>query len=271
MRVFVAGATGAIGRRLIPVLVDAGHRVTGMTRSPDNAERVRKAGAVPAIADALDRNAVMRAVDRGAPEVILHELTALPHNLDLRHFDRQFTLTNRLRTDGLDNLIAAAREVGCRRIIAQSFAGWPYARQGGPVKTERDPLDPNPPRAFRRAFEAIRYLEQTVTGLPEITGIALRYGAFYGPGNTLGAGGDLLDQVRKRRVPIVGRGILTMPLWRRSKPSKPGLPVSTTLLTMNPRPWRSGFRHWPGLWERSRRFGCRRGSRALPSAIMASS
>ena len=206
MRVFVAGATGAIGRRLVPMLVQAGHHVTGMTRSARNAERVRAAGALPAIADALDRDAVMRAVERAAPDAIVHQLTSLPANLDLRRFDQHFTLTNRLRTEGLDHLIAAARESGCRRVVAQSYAGWPYAREGGWIKTEEDRLDPNPPRAFRRSLEAIRYLEQTVTARPGMTGIALRYGSFYGPGNTLGAGGEVLNQVRKRRVPIVGGG-----------------------------------------------------------------
>ena len=121
----------------------------------------------------LDRDAVMHAVAQAAPEAIVHQLTALPGNLDLRHFDRQFAVTNRLRTEGLDNLIAAAREVGCRRLLAQSFADWPYARQGGPVKTEEDPLDPNPPREFRRSFEAIRYLEQTVVNLSGMIGAAL--------------------------------------------------------------------------------------------------
>ncbi len=206
MRVFVAGATGAIGSRLVPLLVEAGHQVTGMTRSSKKAEQVRGAGATPAVADALDREAVMRAVKAAAPEAIVHELTAIPDNLDIRHFDREFEITNRLRTKGLDNLIAAGREVGCRRIVAQSYAAWAYAREGGPVKTEEDRVDPNPPAGIRRTSEAIRYLEQTVTALSGMTGIALRYGAFYGPGNTLGAGGEMVEQVRKRRVPIIGGG-----------------------------------------------------------------
>ena len=206
MKVFVAGATGAIGQRLIPMLVQAGHQVTGMTRSPRKAERVRAAGAIPVVADALDAGAVMRAVREAAPEAIVHELTSLPANLDIRHFDSAFAITNRLRTEGLDNLIAAAREAGCRRFIAQSFAGWRYAPQGGPVTTEQDPLDANQPRALRSTVEAIRYLEQATTGLPDMAGIVLRYGAFYGPGNTIGAGGALLEQVKKRRVPLIGGG-----------------------------------------------------------------
>lgn len=206
MRVFVAGATGAIGSRLVPLLVEAGHEVTGMTRSTKKTEQIRAAGAAPAVADALDREAVMRAVKAASPEVIVHELTAIPDNFDIRHFDREFAITNRLRTEGLDNLVAAGRQAGCLRIVAQSYAGWPYAREGGPVKNEEDRLDPDPPAEFRRTFEAIRYLEQTVTALSGMTGIVLRYGAFYGPGNTLGARGNMVEQVRRRRVPIVGGG-----------------------------------------------------------------
>lgn len=206
MRVFVAGATGAIGSRLVPLLVEAGHQVTGMTRSSHKTEQIRAAGATPVVADALDREAVMRAVSAVAPEAIVHELTAIPDKLDIRNFDRVFALTNRLRTEGLDNLIAAGREAGCQRIVAQSYAGWVYAREGGPVKTEEDRLDPNPPAGIRSTFEAIRYLEETVTKLSGMTGIALRYGGFYGPGNTLGAGGAMLEEIRKRRVPIVGSG-----------------------------------------------------------------
>lgn len=206
MRVFVAGATGAIGRRLVPMLVQAGHQVTAMTRSPRKVESIRAAGATPVVADALDAGAVKQAVRQASPEAIIHELTALPANLDLRHFARDFAVTNRLRTEGLDNLIAPARDAGCRRLLAQSFAGWPYARQGGPVKTEEDPLDPNPPPAFRATLAAIRYLERAVAAESGMAGIVLRYGAFYGPGNAIGAGGALLDQVRKRRVPVVGGG-----------------------------------------------------------------
>jgi nucleoside-diphosphate-sugar epimerase len=206
MRVFVAGATGTIGQRLIPMLVEAGHQVTGTTRSPGRVERIRAAGAIPVMVDALDAAAVRKAVGWSAPEVVVHELTAIPANLDLRHFGRDFAMTNRLRTEGVDYLIAAAREAGCRRFVAQSFAGWPYARNGGPVKSEEDPLDPEPPAGLRSALEAIRYVEQRTTAIPEISGVVLRYGAFYGPGNMIGAGGSLLEQVRKRLVPVVGRG-----------------------------------------------------------------
>jgi 2-alkyl-3-oxoalkanoate reductase len=206
MKVLVAGAAGAIGRRLVPLLVQAGHQVTGLTRSSKNDAQIRAAGAAPVIADALDRDAVMRAVEQASPEAMIHELTAIPGKLDIRHFGRDFAVTNRLRTEGLDRLIAAGRAVGCRRMLAQSYAGWTFAREGGPAKSEEEPLDPNPPRELRSTLEAIRYLEKTVTGLSFMTGIALRYGGFYGPGTSVAADGGMVVEVRKRRVPIVGDG-----------------------------------------------------------------
>jgi nucleoside-diphosphate-sugar epimerase len=206
MRVFVAGASGAIGRRLLPLLVRAGHAVVAMTRSPAKTTAIRAAGAVPVVADALDEATVMTVVKSAEPEVVVHQLTAIPPRFNFRRFDREFALTNRLRTEGTDHLVAAARAVSARRFVAQSFAGWPYARAGGPVKTEADPLDSEPPAAFRRTLEAIRHLEATVleAGGPE--GLVLRYGAFYGPGTSLGEGGSILDDVRHRRLPIVGGG-----------------------------------------------------------------
>jgi nucleoside-diphosphate-sugar epimerase len=206
MKIFVAGASGAIGARLIPMLVKAGHDVTGMTRTAAKAPLIRAAGAVPVIADALDQNAVTEAVCRASPDVIVHELTSIPANIDIRHFDRDFAKTNALRTQGLDHLLAAASAAGCRRVVAQSFAGWPYARTGSFVKTEEDPLDSSPPPALRVSLDAIRYLETTVTNTQGIEGIVLRYGYFYGPGNTIGEGGSFLKEVRKRRIPIVGNG-----------------------------------------------------------------
>jgi nucleoside-diphosphate-sugar epimerase len=206
VKVFVAGASGALGRRLIPDLVGAGHTVTGMTRSPDKADGIRSAGARPAVADALDEEAVIAAVQEAEPEVVVHELTAIPPRLDLRHIDREFELTNRLRREGTDHLLAAARAAGARRLVAQSFGGWPYAREGGAVKDEDDPLDPDPPPALFDTLEAIRYLETTVTGAQGIEGVVLRYGPFYGPGTSIGASGSMLDEVRRRRIPIVGRG-----------------------------------------------------------------
>lgn len=205
MRIFIAGASGAIGRRLVPMLVQAGHDVTGMVRSERSAEVVRSFGADVAFADALDREAVARAVREARPEVVVHELTALA-DLDLRHFERTFAQTNRLRTEGTDHLLEAARAAGARRFVAQSFAGWPFARVGGPVKDEDAPLTVDPPSAVRPAMEAIVYLEDAVTSATDLQGIVLRYGGFYGPGTSLAPGEPQVDMVRKRRFPIVGSG-----------------------------------------------------------------
>jgi nucleoside-diphosphate-sugar epimerase len=205
MKIFVAGATGTVGRRLVLLLTAAGHEVAGLTRSPAKAGLLRRIGATPVIADALDRAAVMEVVHRQKPEIVVHELTSIK-KIDLRNFDRGFAATNRLRTAGTDNLLAAARAAGARRFITQSFAGWPYARAGGPIKTEEDPLDPEPPAAFRRTFEAIRSLESAIIGEPSLEGLVLRYGSFYGPGTAIGHDGWMVNDVRKRRIPIVGGG-----------------------------------------------------------------
>ena len=208
MRIFVAGASGALGKQLVPRLVAGGHEVVGMTRSERGAELVRGMGARAAIADALEPESVGRAVSEAGPEAIVHQLTALSGSLDPRHFDRDFAATNRLRTEGTDHLLAAARAAGVRRFVAQSYAGWPYARSGGPVKSEEDPLDPDPPGAFRRALDAIRHLERAVTGCERVEGIVLRYGGFYGPGTSLSLDpvGEHVEAIRKRRFPIVGDG-----------------------------------------------------------------
>jgi nucleoside-diphosphate-sugar epimerase len=208
MKVFVAGAGGAMGRQLIPKLVAAGHEVAGMTRSETKRDLVESLGARSVVADALEAGEVGRAVDEARPEVIVHQLTSLPGNLEPRHFDRDFAATNRLRTEGTDNLLAAARAVGARRFVAQSFTSWPYARSGAPVKTEDDPLDPDPPAQFRRTLDAIKYLEGTVTGADRIEGVVLRYGAFYGPSTSIGLKplGEQVEAVRKRRFPVVGSG-----------------------------------------------------------------
>ena len=203
MRIFLAGATGAIGGRLVPLLLEAGHEVTGTTRSPAKADMLRAAGAEPVIADGLDRDAIVAAIAAARPDAIVHQLTALGDLTSLRNLDGAFALTNRLRTEGTDNLLAGAREAGTRRFVAQSFTGWPYARTGGPVKTEDDPLDPDPVPSMSKTLAAIRRLEQTVT---QAGGIALRYGGFYGPGTGLTPGGDQVELIRKRRFPIVGDG-----------------------------------------------------------------
>src|SRR5262249_61837467 len=158
----VAGATGAIGKQLVPRLVAAGHEVHGMTRSEAKRAMLRELGAVPAVADALDPDQVAEAVGRARPDVIVHQLTAIPVSLDLRHFDRDFALPNRLRTEGTDYLLSAAQAVGVRRFVAQSYGAWPYIRTGGPVKSEEDPLDPTPAPEMRETLAAIRHLEQAV-------------------------------------------------------------------------------------------------------------
>jgi 2-alkyl-3-oxoalkanoate reductase len=198
MRVFVAGASGAIGTRLVPQLVEAGHEVIGSFRSAGNAERVRALGAEPVALDLLDRRAVRKAVLESAPDAIVHQATALANMRFARRFDRTFAPTNRLRTEGTDALLAAAREAGVRRFVAQSFASARYERAGGWVKTEDDPLDPNPVAAMRETAAAMRHLDEAVV---DAGGIALRYGGFYGAAND-----GLLEPVRKRRFPIVGDG-----------------------------------------------------------------
>jgi 2-alkyl-3-oxoalkanoate reductase len=206
MRVFVAGATGAIGRRLVPLLVANGHEVTAMSRAAYKAGEIRELGATPAIADLLDRHAVLHAVAQARPEAVVHQVTALANMKSLRRFDAEFAATNRLRTCGLDNLLAAALATGARRFIAQSYTNWTNAPEGDSVKDETDPLDPNPPRWQRRTLAAIEYLERTVTEVSEIVGIALRYGNLYGPGTSLGPDGTMVRAVRRRRFPIAGDG-----------------------------------------------------------------
>jgi nucleoside-diphosphate-sugar epimerase len=207
MKVLVAGATGALGKQLVPLLIARGHEVAGMTRTPAKADALRALGATPLVADALDADAVGEALAQAQPEVVVHQLTALSGSLDMRHFDRDFAQTNRLRTEGTDHLLAAARAAGARRFVAQSYAGWPYARTGGAVKTEDDPLDPDPVPAMRETLAAIRHLEAAVTSADGIEGLVLRYGGFYGPGTSLGAqGGEHAEVIRSRRFPIVGNG-----------------------------------------------------------------
>jgi nucleoside-diphosphate-sugar epimerase len=205
MKVLVAGATGAMGRQLVPRLVAAGHEVVGMTRSEAKSSALIDLGATPVVADALDPDQVADAVGTAQPQVIVHQLTAIA-GLDMRHFDRDFALTNRLRTEGTDHLLSAGRAVGVRRFVAQSYTSWPYARTGGLLKSEEDPLDPTPAREMRETLAAIRHLEAAVTGTDWTEGIVLRYGAFYGPGTSMSPGGEQFEMVRKRRFPVVGNG-----------------------------------------------------------------
>ena len=208
MKIFVAGATGALGKQLVPQLVAKGHEVVGMTRSEPKTDQLRELGAQPVVADALDPDAVAQAVAGAEPEVIVHQLTALSGSPDMRRPDRFFEVTNRLRTEGTDHLLAAGRAVGARRFVAQSYAGWPFARVGGPVKSEDDPLDPNPPDGIRATHAAIRYLEDAVTSADWAVGIVLRYGGFYGPGTSVSSDprAEMSENIRKRKLPIVGDG-----------------------------------------------------------------
>src|SRR4051794_28406364 len=207
MRVFVAGATGAIGKRLVPMLTASRHHVIGTTRSTEKAPLVREMGAEPAGVDVLDLEATIAAVMQAQPDVIVHQATALDGiGTSFRNLDRIFEGTSRLRTVGTDNLLAAARQTGVHRFVAQSFAGWPAAREGGWIKTEDDPFDPNPAKNMRETLAAIRHLESAVTGAEGIDGLVLRYGGFYGPGTSLREGEPFLETIRKRRFPIVGSG-----------------------------------------------------------------
>ncbi|HEY1320529.1 MAG TPA: NAD(P)-dependent oxidoreductase [Streptosporangiaceae bacterium] len=202
MRVFVTGATGALGRHLVPGLVAAGHEVTATTKTPGKAAQLREAGAEPVVVDGLDREAVIAAVLTAGPEVIVHEMTALAGMRSFRNPDKLFAVTNELRTRGTDNLLAAAAQAGTRRVVAQGYAGaGPDKPSGGPLKTEEDPLDWRSLPKAARALAAIRHVDQTVP-LEAPEGIVLRYGGFYGPGT----GDFLLDAVRKRQVPVIGGG-----------------------------------------------------------------
>jgi nucleoside-diphosphate-sugar epimerase len=205
MRVLVAGATGAMGKELVPRLVEAGHEVFAMVRSEAGKSRAEGLGAVPVVADALDRAQVEAAVRQAAPEVVVHQLTAIGH-IDTRRFERSFAATDRLRIEGTDNLLAAARAAGVRRFVAQSNGAFTYARTGGPVKTEQDPLDRSPVAPMASMIAAIEHLEKAVLGAAWTEGIVLRYGGFYGPGTSLAPGSEQLEMIRKRKFPVVGDG-----------------------------------------------------------------
>ena len=264
MRVFVTGASGAIGTRLVPRLIDAGHDVIGTHNSPASAELLRTLGAEPVMLDLLDARAVREAVREAKPDAIVHEATALANVKFSRNMDKVTAKTSELRTKGTDALLAAAREAGgVHRFVAQSVAAFSrYAREGGPIKTEDDPLDPAPPKNFHQSAAAMAYLEQAVT---DSGGIALRYGAFYGAAND-----GTIQPVRKRQFPIVGDGggiwswihlddaaaatVLALEQTARR---------STTSSTTIPPRCANGCRRSPRPWVRSHRGGFRRGSRCF--------
>ena len=205
-KVFVAGASGAIGKRLVPLLVGRGYAVVAMTRTFLHADGLRARGAEPVVADGLDRCAVIKALLRAEPDVVIHEMTALSGVTSVRRFDGEFALTNRLRTEGTDHLLEGARAAGARRFIAQSFGNWNYARSGTDPKTESDPFDPHPPAQQRRSLAAIRHLEDAVAGAQDLEGVVLRYANLYGPGTGFAADGAIVPLLRKRRWPIIGNG-----------------------------------------------------------------
>ena len=207
MKILVAGASGALGKQLVPRLVADGHEVVGTTRTEQKLPMLNELGATGVVADLLDPDQVARVVAEAEPEVIIHELTALNRPFDIKHFDRTFEETNRLRTESTDHLLAAGRAAGVKRFIAQSYAGWPAARTGELVKSEDEPLDPAPPKNIRKTHDAIRYVEEAVTGADWTEGLVLRYGGFYGPGTSLSAeSGAQVEQIRERKFPVVGNG-----------------------------------------------------------------
>jgi 2-alkyl-3-oxoalkanoate reductase len=206
MKVFVTGSTGALGRALIPQLIENGYQVTALVRTLDKGEALKEVGADIVVADPLNKDELTAAIVDAKPQVIVHELTAHACLTNFRHFDKAQALTNRFRTEVTDTLLAAARLAGARRFIAQSFCGWPFARQGGPVKKEEDPLDSHPPAQFKRSWDAIRYLEDTMAHTTDMQALTLRYGFFYGPGTAIARDGAIASLLRRRKLPIVGAG-----------------------------------------------------------------
>jgi nucleoside-diphosphate-sugar epimerase len=205
LKVFVAGASGAMGRPLVRELIAVGHEVTGTTRREERAERIRAAGAGAAICDAFDAEAISRAVAEADPEVIVHALTALPDPIDWKADEDPLAPTNRLRTEGTRNLVVAAEAAGARRLVAESVA-FLYAPQGGRIKDEEAPLFTEASGRFGTAVGALADLERQVLGAEGIEGVVLRFGWFYGPGTSFAADGSQADEVRRRRFPIVGKG-----------------------------------------------------------------
>ena len=205
MRVFVAGATGVIGQRLVPGLVEAGHTVTAMTRNLDRAEGLAALGADPVECDVYDTKGLEEALRKAKPDVVIHQLTALPQAIDPRKMEEQLAPNDRIRTEGTRNLVKAAAAVGARRIVAQSVS-FAYTPEGGSVKEEDAPLWLEAPRPWRRSVEAIADLERQVLSVEGVEGVVLRYGYFYGPGSAYAEDGSVADLVRTRQLPIAGRG-----------------------------------------------------------------
>ncbi|KRF38410.1 NAD(P)-dependent oxidoreductase [Terrabacter sp. Soil810] len=207
MRVLLCGATGAIGTTLGPQLVEAGHTVVGTTRHEAQFATLEARGVAPLRMDGLDRDSVLAAVEQAKPDVIVHQLTSLDGGIDPKHFDRDFAVTNRLRTEGTDHLLEAAREHGVGRVVAQSFTGWTNARVDGPLADEQAGLDPDPAPEAVETLAAIRHVEEAVGGATDLDGLVLRYGGLYGPGTGVARGEEgLIDIVLKRKLPVVGRG-----------------------------------------------------------------
>jgi nucleoside-diphosphate-sugar epimerase len=205
MRIFFAGATGVIGRRVLPLLVAGGHEVTAMTRSDSRAGALRESGAAPVVCDVFDADGLRSAMEAARPEVVLHELTDLPPALDPRKLEEQAAGNDRIRTEGTRNLVAGAVAAGARRMVAQSIA-FAYEPTGSDLKTEDDPLWDDAAWPLKRSVEALRELDDAVTRTAGIEGLVLRYGFFYGPGSAYAPDGHFAREARRRRFPVVGKG-----------------------------------------------------------------
>ncbi|PVG81919.1 dehydrogenase [Nocardioides gansuensis] len=207
MRIFIAGATGALGSRLVPLLVEAGHEVFGTSRHQTAVAGLEAQGATGIVMDPLDPDSVRAAVAEAKPDVIVHQLTALSGITgNPKKFGKEFAMTNRLRTEGTDHLLTAAQEHGVRRFVAQSYTSWTNERRGAWVKSEDDPMIDDPGKEARETLRAIRHTEDAVTATDGIDGIVLRYGTFYGPGNAMARDGLMADMLRRGKLPVVGGG-----------------------------------------------------------------